>query len=140
MQSRTFYCDVQAVSIMTSSTRVAIAGITGKLGLLIAKYLLEFSPSVKIVGYCRSSSKVLATLSSDPRILLVEGANDDLTCQSVICCYFGSNDLMLDGQKLLIEACEAEKVPRYIASDYVSTCSTVLNTITNNHRVWTIAT
>ena len=36
----------------------------------------------------------------------------------VICCYLGNESLMVDGQKLLIDACIEEGVPRYIASDW----------------------
>lgn len=36
----------------------------------------------------------------------------------VVCAYLGDNTLMVDGQKALIDACEAEGVPRYVASDW----------------------
>ena len=39
-------------------------------------------------------------------------------CDVVVCCYLGDNALMTDRQKLLVDACEHEHVPRYIASDY----------------------
>lgn len=39
-------------------------------------------------------------------------------CDVVICSYLGADALMIDGQKLLIDACAAEGVPRYLASDF----------------------
>jgi hypothetical protein len=35
-----------------------------------------------------------------------------------ICCYFGDADVMIEGQKRLINACIDENVPRYVASDW----------------------
>jgi hypothetical protein len=60
------------------------------------------------------------------RITIVEGGSADLSAlreavrgsQVVISCYLGSNELMTDGPKVLIDTCVAEGVPRYIASDY----------------------
>ncbi|PWY63067.1 nmrA-like family protein [Aspergillus eucalypticola CBS 122712] len=39
-------------------------------------------------------------------------------CDVVVCCYLGDDKLMVDGQKLLIDACESANVPRYVASDW----------------------
>ena len=104
---------------------IAIAGITGQLGTLIAKAILSTSDA-QIRGLCRNKSKLAPELSSSSRITIVEGDSTDLAaareavrdCQVVICCYLGPNDLMTNGQKVLIDACVAEAVPRYIASDY----------------------
>jgi hypothetical protein len=39
-------------------------------------------------------------------------------CDAVVCCYFAEDEVMINGQKLLIDLCEEEGVTRYIASDY----------------------
>jgi hypothetical protein len=104
---------------------IGIAGITGKFGLTLTSHLLKH-PSVSLRGLCRNPSKLPSHLLSSPRIVLQQGdANDFLSarafakgCDVVICCYLGAPSLMEAGQRLLIDACEAEHVPRYIASDY----------------------
>lgn len=40
------------------------------------------------------------------------------SCDVVICAYLGDDTLMVEGQKKLIDSCEASGVPRYIASDW----------------------
>jgi nucleoside-diphosphate-sugar epimerase len=109
-----------------SVSTVAIAGITGKLGTLAAENLLKSSSQVQIRGFCRHKSKVPAELRDNPRVSIVEGQSDDLDAARhavkgsdvVICCYLGDDNLMINGQKLLIDAAVAEKVPRFVASDY----------------------
>lgn len=103
---------------MSSSTVsiVAIAGITGKLGQLIAKAVLGY-PQANIRGFCRDQSKLSPDLSSDPRVTILQGSGDDpaaarKTVQGsdvVICAYLGPNDFMVQSQKILIDAAEAEK-------------------------------
>jgi hypothetical protein len=97
-----------------------------KLGTLIAQAILNTS-AASIRGLCRDRSKLAPELQAfSDRITLVEGNGTDLAAareavrssQIVICCYLGSTDLMTNGQKVLIDACVAEGVPRYIASDY----------------------
>ncbi|KAI9875050.1 MAG: hypothetical protein M1830_008988 [Pleopsidium flavum] len=108
-----------------STTRIGVAGITGKLGSLVARNLLSH-PSAHVQGFCRDKSKLPDSIRSNPKVSTVEGDSSNLEaarsavrgCSAVICCYLGSNDLMIDGQKVLIDACIAEKVPRYIPSDY----------------------
>jgi hypothetical protein len=93
---------------------------------LIAQAILTTSQA-SIRGLCHDKSKLAPELQSfSGRITLVEGDSTDLSAareairgkQVVICCYLGSNELMTDGQKVLTDACVAEAVPRYIASDY----------------------
>lgn len=104
---------------------VGIAGITGKFASLVLEQLLK-SPDVQIRGFCRNASKLSAATKESSRIEVTEGDVYDTDalrkfvagCQIVICGYLGDNDLMERGQKLLVDACEAEGVPRYIASDY----------------------
>ncbi|KAK3320317.1 hypothetical protein B0T19DRAFT_285634 [Cercophora scortea] len=104
---------------------VGLAGITGKFGTLLATSLLR-NPSISLRGYARDPSKLSATLSSSPNLHLTRGEAFDAStlapfvtgCDVVICSYLGDDKLMTDGQKLLIDACEAAGVPRYIASDW----------------------
>jgi len=104
---------------------VGIAGITGKFARCILANLLK-QPSVTVRGYCRDPTKLPPSIQSSPRIHLTKGESGDVQAlQSfvrgtdvVICCYLGDNQLMTDGQKKLIDACELEGVKRYIASDY----------------------
>ena len=41
------------------------------------------------------------------------------TCDVVFCCYLGENNLIAEGQKLLVDACEVEGVRRHIVSDHM---------------------
>ncbi|KAJ5875438.1 nmrA-like family protein [Penicillium subrubescens] len=104
---------------------VGIAGITGKFARLIANNLCK-SPDVHIRGFCRNESKLPKQFRDSSRVTVFEGNATDLVslrqfargCDVVICCYLGDNELMTNGQKLLVDACELEGVSRYIASDY----------------------
>lgn len=104
---------------------IGIAGITGKFGRTLAAHLLSI-PSTTLRGFSRNPSTLPPSLSSSPRVTLQQGAADNLAaarafakgCDVVVCCYLGPNALMSAGQKLLIDACDAEHVPRYIPSDY----------------------
>lgn len=107
--------------------KVGIAGITGKFARRLVTHLLESNDSsLTIKGYCRDPSKLPATLSSSPKFELIQGGAFDKDalatfaqgCDVIVCCYLGDDKLMTDGQKLLIDACEAAKVPRYVASDW----------------------
>lgn len=111
---------------MSSNTTITIAGFTGKMARLITTFLLQNHPNVQIHGICRSIDKVPAALRSNPSITLFHTTSTDtpglrraLVGASVcICAYLGDDTLMIDGQKTLIDACIAEDVPRYIASDW----------------------
>ncbi|CAG8958128.1 hypothetical protein HYFRA_00000474 [Hymenoscyphus fraxineus] len=109
---------------------IGIAGITSKFARLLTVHLLR-NPSVQIRGYSRDLSKLPLSITSSSRIQLIQGDAFDLSkihsfvksCNVVICCYrsdyyLGDDNLMLDGQKNLIDACETEGVPKYIASDW----------------------
>ncbi|KAL2688940.1 hypothetical protein Neosp_002990 [[Neocosmospora] mangrovei] len=108
-----------------SSLTVGLAGITGKFGRLLASKLLQ-SPGIHLRGYARDPSKVIPALAESPRLKLFKGeAFDDAAikpfvtgCDVVVCAYLGADDLMVDGQKKLIDACEEAGVPRYVASDW----------------------
>lgn len=64
--------------------------------------------------------------SSNSRVSITKGDGFDNAavlsfvagCDVVVCCYLGDDKLMVDGQKLLIDACASEGVPRYVASDW----------------------
>ncbi|KNG90451.1 NmrA-like family protein [Aspergillus nomiae NRRL 13137] len=104
---------------------VGIAGITGKFARRVVSHLLQHS-DVTIRGYCRDPSKVPEPISSSEQVTLFKGDAFDKEairtfaqgCDVLICCYLGENQLMIDGQKILIDACEELGVPRYIASDW----------------------
>lgn len=110
--------------LINMTLTIGIAGITGKFARLVLKHLC--SSDVQIRGFCRNASKLPAKYRDSPRVTIVQGSSDDLEalrafvrgCDVVICAYLGDNTLMTEGQKLLVDACDSEKVDRYIASDY----------------------
>ncbi|KAF2168629.1 hypothetical protein M409DRAFT_21374 [Zasmidium cellare ATCC 36951] len=65
-------------------------------------------------------------LSSDSRVTIHEADATNFEnlrkalkgATTFVCCYLGEDSLMVEGQKLLIDACITEQVPRYFASDY----------------------
>lgn len=105
--------------------KVGLAGITGKFGQLVAKHLLK-NPNVELRGYCRNAAKLSSRLSSSPKLKIIEGESfDDARIHEfvsgldvVVCTYLGDTNLMIEGQKKLIDACEEADVPRYVASDF----------------------
>lgn len=109
-----------------ASPIVTIAGFTGKLAGLITASILRSHPNVQIHGICRTPSKVDSKLLSNPNVkVFAADANDPAALQKAlagtsvcICSYLGDKTIMVDGQKTLVDACIAEKVPRYIASDW----------------------
>lgn len=104
---------------------VGIAGITGKFARRLVAHLLK-RPEVIIRGYCRDPSKVPATISSSSQVTLFQGGAFDKDaintfaqgCDVIVCCYLGDDKLMVDGQKMMIDACDECEVSRYIASDW----------------------
>ena len=132
--SRTTYTrSIQKINPITTfdmsegqKTTVAIAGFTGRLARLITDALLRNHPDAVIHGICRSPQKVDAKLKSDPSVKVFQASSDDSEAIKhgvegagvCICCYLGDNNLMVDGQKVLIDARIASNVPRNIASDW----------------------
>lgn len=122
--ARSFKPKLYKISNMTPIT-VGIAGITGKFARCVVGHLLKH-PNVTIKGYCRDTTKLPAALLASPRIRITQGQSDDKKALQtftkgndvVVCCYLGDHDLMINGQKSLIDACESEGVSRYVASDY----------------------
>ncbi|KAI1104966.1 nmrA-like family protein [Jackrogersella minutella] len=102
---------------------IGIAGITGKFARELTSILLK-TPNVAIKGYCRDPSKVPQSFSS--KVSLARGDAFDAPavqafvagCDVVVCCYLGEPKVMVEGQKLLVDACAAEGVPRFVASDW----------------------
>jgi hypothetical protein len=109
-----------------SPTIITVAGFTGKMARLITTVILSTHPAAQIHGIARSPEKVAPELKTNKNVKIFAASASDtneirkaLSGASVcICCYLGDDNLMVDGQKLLIDACIAEKVPRYIASDW----------------------
>jgi NAD(P)H-binding len=81
---------------------------------------------VHINGLCRTPSKLPGSLATNPRVTIFQATATDTdqirsalrNASVAICCYLGDPTVMVAGQKTLIDACIAEKVPRYIASDW----------------------
>ncbi|OAA75565.1 NmrA-like family protein [Akanthomyces lecanii RCEF 1005] len=104
---------------------IGIAGITGKFARLVVSNLLQYK-EVDIRGFCRDPAKLPRDVLSSPRVTVVQGNATDRDairqfakgCNVIVCCYLGDDTLMTEGQKLLVDACELEKVERYVASDY----------------------
>jgi hypothetical protein len=107
---------------------VAIAGITGTL----ARHLVQRIPSlpqpyntITIHGICRTPSKLPKSIRTNPRITLFQcSATDKPAIRAAlkgvdvaVCCYLGDNELMSTGQRIIIDACIEEGVPRYVARD-----------------------
>ena len=104
---------------------IAVAGISSRLALLIAAELIK-QPEVKLRGSCRDLKKLPQWLHESDHVSLFQTGPYETEhlralvkgCDVVICCYLGENELMFQGQKVLIDLCEEHGVPRYIASDY----------------------
>ena len=110
-----------------STPHIAIFGATGKLGGLITNALLNVSDTVTVHAYARNTSKLPDTITSNTGVKLFQGDATDVAairdairgCQAVICAYLAPDlDFMVTAQKTLIDVCEDEGVPRYIASDW----------------------
>ncbi|KAF4333257.1 hypothetical protein FBEOM_12939 [Fusarium beomiforme] len=106
-------------------TVVGIAGVTSKIAQCIIKALQAY-PDVTIKGLCRSPAKLPPIALQKYNIQVHQGSFDDQDaaqvfargCDIVICCYYGGDSVMTQGQKVLIDACLKEGVPRYVPSDF----------------------
>lgn len=120
-----YFCNTNTLSATMSHHTVAIAGFTGMFGRQVTECLLK-RDNVKIHGIVRDKSEVATEFQSDDRVEFFEADSDDVESLraplrgSGVCVYYynGPPSLMIDGQRNLIDACIAENVPRYIASDY----------------------
>lgn len=70
---------------------VAIAGITGKFGRLVATHLLK-NPDVTLRGLCRDTSKVISSIASNPKVQLFQG---DAYDHDKIRAFVGSSDVVI---------------------------------------------
>lgn len=104
---------------------VGLAGLSSKLCRLIARQLLT-RPNVSIRGYVRDPTKVPKEIVTSPRVQIIQGEalNREAVqsfvqgCNVVVCGYLGPDDTMIQGQKILVDACEIEGVARYFPSDF----------------------
>ena len=106
-------------------TAIAISGANGTLGALIAKHLIALRATVHLI--VRDASKLSEDLRANPNVKVF--ATPDILdtdplrnavrgTSAVVCALWADNKTMVSAQKALIDACIAENVPRYIASDY----------------------
>ena len=110
---------------MSPSATIAIAGMTGRFANMMVKHLLA-KPNVYINGIARNPGKVPADVRRNERVKLFTAESNDVAsirealrgATVCVCCYLGDNTFMVEGQKVLIDACIAEKVPRYVAGDW----------------------
>lgn len=70
---------------------VAIAGITGKFGPLVATHLLK-NPDVTLRGLCRDTSKVISSIASNPKVQLFQG---DAYDHDKIRAFVGGSDVVI---------------------------------------------
>ncbi|KAH8556431.1 NmrA-like family protein [Umbelopsis sp. PMI_123] len=106
--------------------KILIAGCTGRLAQQIIQKLLERPEVGMIRGVARNPSKMPEDLKNHPKMnYCTAEANDAKKIEEacigidvVVCCYQGYYDIMYEGQKVLIKAAEAQKVPRFFTSDF----------------------
>ncbi|KAG8664272.1 hypothetical protein FPOAC2_14197 [Fusarium poae] len=105
---------------------VTLFGANGNLAIRITRILLQ-KPDISLKGYARDVSKIPEEIRNHPRYQAIQGQIDDQEkihetvrgSDVVACLYQGFQDVVLDGQKLLIDICEEEKVGRFFSSAYV---------------------
>jgi hypothetical protein len=103
------------------------------LSQLITSYLVTKYPSVKVNGVVRNPSKVPTKIDASSNITIFEASSSNKAAvekalegsQVCICGYLGDNSLMIEGQRVLIDACIEAGVHRYIASDWSADYRTV---------------
>lgn len=105
---------------------VAITGVTGHLGSLIAKHVLKRSSTAVVHGICRSPDKLPQDLKSNDRFKVFQTSHEDPQklrealkgANIAIFATLADNKVMSDGQRAVIDACVEENVPRYMAGDW----------------------
>lgn len=108
-----------------ASTKVAIAGFTGRVAQYITTSLLQRS-NIEVVGICRDPSKVPDAIAKHPRVKTWKADFADHTTiqkalhgvSTCVCCYRGDANVVTTGQQVLIDACVTQNVNRYFASDF----------------------
>lgn len=109
-----------------ASTRIAIAGFSGRVAQCIATNLLQKSNSIQVIGICRDPSRVPSAIAKHPRVETWKADFADRTTiekalqnvSTCVCCYRGDADVVTTGQRVLIDACISQNVHRYFASDF----------------------
>ncbi|QIX00626.1 hypothetical protein AMS68_006143 [Peltaster fructicola] len=105
---------------------VAITGVSGHLGSLIAKHVLRRSPTAVVHGICRNPDKLPESLRSNERFKVFQTGHDDAQklgealkgANIAIFATLADRDTMVNGQKAVIDACIDAGVPRYMAGDW----------------------
>lgn len=117
---------------------VLIAGSTGNLGSKITNQLLKKDVNVfAIVRESTDKSKIQALTDKGVKVFQVDMMNKDQiaeACSGVSCvvsALSGLSDVIIDTQKILLEASLQAGVPKFIPSDY---CLDYTNLIEGNNR------
>jgi nucleoside-diphosphate-sugar epimerase len=104
---------------------IAVAGATGNLGLRIVKALVKEGAEVRVLVRAKTSPEKVATLElPGVTIYTVNQWNEEelkQACTDVACvvsALAGLRDVVIDAQKVLLDAAIAAGVPRFIPSDY----------------------
>src|SRR5688572_6176388 len=104
---------------------ILVAGGTGNLGERIVRALLKLNVEVRVVVRPDSDRKKIEALKkAGVQIFLVQtwsleklkSACKDVNC--VVSALAGLEDVIIDAQKILLDAAIAAKVPRFIPSDF----------------------
>lgn len=105
--------------------RILVAGASGNLGGRIVKALLKQGAEVYLISRAHAASEKLLTLEkAGAKIFMVDMTNVAevaKVCEGVSCvvsALAGLSDVILDLQKVLLDAAVLAKVPRFIPSDY----------------------
>lgn len=105
---------------------VAITGVSGHLGSLIATHVLRRSSNAVVHGICRNPDKLPESLRSNERFKVFQAGHDDTQklkealqgTNIAIFATLADPKTMVDGQKAVIDACVDVGVPRYMAGDW----------------------
>jgi uncharacterized protein YbjT (DUF2867 family) len=104
---------------------ILIAGATGNLGFRIAKVLAEKGAKVRaIVRGSSDVEKISGLQKLGIEVILVSNWSQEQlseTCQGITCvvsALAGLRDVIIDSQKILLDAAISAKVKRFIPSDY----------------------
>lgn len=116
----------------THATKVALAGITGKLGQLIANHLLSCD-NVEVHGIARNPDKLPDHLKSNPKLKLFYSSMKDANsmrdavkgCSILVSVVLSDPETEVSMQKAMIDACIAEHVPRFMPNDFTIDWRTV---------------
>ncbi|ETS62417.1 nad dependent epimerase [Moesziomyces aphidis] len=103
---------------------ILIAGITGNIGQLAARYALQLGHQVR--GFSRSPDKLDPPVAQGLEGFIRSSSYYDVPAldracagvDAVICAYSGTPELHLDGQLLLLRAAERAGIKRYLAASH----------------------